>query len=73
MIQGRMPTVLGQEVMWQEVDLSPLSELFDTVAWDIPKDLQAAVTASLGNRLGTAGFTQHLSAWMPRAAQRRYG
>ena len=73
MSQGRAPTVLGPEVMWQEVDLSPSSEIFDSVAWDIPQDLQAGVTASLGNRIGTPGFTQHLSAWMPRAAQRRPG
>jgi len=65
--------VLGREVMWQEVDLSPSSEIFDSVAWDIPQDLQASVTASLGNRIGTPGFTQHRSAWMPRAAQRRPG
>ena len=71
MSQGRVPTVLGRDVMWQKVDLSPSSDMFDSVAWDIPQDLQASVTALLGNRLDTPGFTRHLSAWMPRAAQRR--
>ena len=57
--------------MWQQVDLSPSSDMFDSVAWDIPQDLQTAFTALLGDRRDTPGLTRHLSPWMPRAAQRR--
>jgi len=67
------PTIFGRGVTWKKIDLSPASDLFDKVSWDIPEDLEAELTRQLGDRRETPGFIPHLTPWMPRASQRQLG
>ena len=67
------PTIFGRGVAWKKIDLSPASDLFDKVSWDVPEDLEAELTRQLCDRRETPGFIPHLTPWMPRTSQRQLG
>ena len=66
-------TIFGRGVAWKKIDLSPASDLFDKVSWDVPEDLEAELTRQLCDRRETPGFIPHLTPWMPRTSQRQLG